>query len=202
MASDLFMKIGNPTKFKIVVTGESTDDNFKTGPFVNAFELADFSWDIKPPDDSTSTASGPRSASPASTSKAAPAGKNAGTGAGQLGEFTIHKAIDSASPGLFKACLKKEEYDMVWIFFFQSGETPRKPYLVLKFSSVTVTAFSWKGVPGDGHHETKDEEVTFHANTMKLEYGKQRKDGTRSPLQVGSWDTQKHDFWEETRDQF
>jgi len=113
-----------------------------------------------------------------------------------LDTFTIKKAIDSASPILFRLCCQQKPIDWAVISLREAGEednpdtgVKRKPWMILEFHDLHVDKFGWELSPAASGDDIKEQEsVDFSFTKVLFKYFGQEKEGTHSaPLIIG-WD--------------
>jgi type VI secretion system secreted protein Hcp len=157
-AEDYFLQItGNPPPGALPVKGESKDVAFK-----DAIVVRSFSWGAENPSTISSTTGG------------------LGTGKAKLGELTVHKDIDAASPGLFQRLTTGLHDTGMRLTVRKAGQTPFV-YLQYQFATVFVTSVDHSG-DGDETAET----VTFAYGSVSQKYTPQTATGAAgTPIQFG-----------------
>ena len=154
------------------VVGETQDDRFKkggSGPAgaFGAFEIKDWSFDVQNKTTIGSATGG------------------AGGGKAEFAEFTITKAVDTASPAFFKNCVAGAHYKEVVLACRKAGADPTsagKEYLTYTFSTVFTTKVAWKH--GD---DGPAEDITFVYGQLKIEYLPQDKTGKLANPKIAGW---------------
>ena len=184
MAADAFMHVSGGD----VVEGETCDTEFHHSQ--GWFEITKFSWTAQSPDEDASDA--PKG-SKASDDNAASQRDMA------VQDFRVEKFIDRASPDLFRACMKKTEFERALISVRESGAETRRPYLKLHFENVKVKSVDWALTPGDSSDDAGEETVTFTYGKMYIEYLHQLGTGKHEAPKVGGWDLIGHKPWGPTR---
>jgi type VI protein secretion system component Hcp len=110
----------------------------------------------------------------------------------RAGHITIHKAIDYASPDLFRYCCENAKSDsdkkIAWaiIYIREAGGATKaedidNPWLRIELTNVRITHFSWDLDPGGGADElNKTEKIDFEFDKMMVYYYQQQKTGLHS----------------------
>lgn len=158
MAFDAFLKIDG-------VPGESTDDKHK-----DWIEILSFSFGAHQP-----------------TSGAASTAGGASAERVNLGDFSIVKALDKASPKIFEACCTGKHIKEVTIELCRAGGDKVK-YMEYKLEEAIISSVR----PGGSAHGTETlplEEVSFNYGKIKSTYTQQKRaDGSGGGQVVGGWD--------------
>ena len=94
----------------------------------------------------------------------------AGAGKAKFNEFNVKKAVDLASPVLFKACGLGCHFPIVNLIVRKAGGT-KVPYLIFQFKMVFVTKVEWSGGAGE---DAPDEDVTFVYGAMQIKSTRSR----------------------------
>jgi type VI secretion system secreted protein Hcp len=150
MATDAFLHLDG-------VTGESTDDAYKTW-----IEILSFSWGLSNP--------------------TTPGSATGGSGAGKvsLSDFSISKTLDSSSPSLFKNCCSGMHYATGTIKLRKAGGS-QLVYLTYNLTQVFVSSYS---IGSSG--EVPIESVSFSCGSVQMLYDAQASTGKDTkPLPAG-----------------
>lgn len=187
-SSDVYMELSDPA-----VWGETYDEQFgmgKDGRQLGAFEISSFNFDIKDADRVAATTAAPTAARGAQPT-ARPAAPAAPTP--NLDQtFSVSKYIDKSSPDLFLACCMKSPIAWCIISVRETGETRRKPYLVMEFQRLHVKSFTWEDIPGDAESASEMEKVTFSYETVLMKYSKQDITGEHPVVKMKGYDFSSH----------
>jgi type VI secretion system secreted protein Hcp len=159
-ADDYFLQIqSNTIPQALPVKGESQAVGFK-----DAIELRSFSWGGENPLTIGSSTTG------------------LSTGKAKLGELTVTKNIDSASPALFQRLTTGINDPGMRLTVRKAGPTPFV-YLQYQFKSVVVTSVKHSG-DGDATQET----VNFAYIAVAQKYTSQTATGAAGPAIQWGWD--------------
>jgi type VI secretion system secreted protein Hcp len=139
MPFDAFLKIAT-------IPGESTDDKHKEW-----IEILSYHW----------------SASQAPGGAASMTGAHSGQRV-DIGDFSIVKPLDKASPKLFMSCCTGEHISDVTLELCKAGGDKQK-YMTYKFSSVLVSSVR-PGGNAQGSDALPLEEISFRFSKCQLEY--------------------------------
>ena len=154
MTFDAFLKIDG-------VSGESTDDKHK-----DWIEITSYSQAIHQPASATASSVGGASAERVN-----------------IGEFTIAKQADKATPKLFEACCTGKHIKEIIVEVCRAGGDKQK-YLEIRMEQVIVSSFVQNG-GGDFPSET----VAFSAGKTKITYSQQKRDsGSLAGNVSAGWD--------------
>ncbi|MBI5556205.1 MAG: type VI secretion system tube protein Hcp [Deltaproteobacteria bacterium] len=155
MPADMFINIKD-------IKGESTDDKHKEW-----IEVLSYNWGV------SQMASGSQS--------------TAGGGSTQRADFqdlSIVKALDSASPLLFKACASGQHIGEVKLELCRAGGD-KLLYMEYKLTNVIISSVSVGGGGGD----VPSESVTFNYGKIEQTYTKQKRaDGKGGGNVPAGWD--------------
>src|SRR5262245_3355600 len=170
MAFDAFLNItrsGEEPKFPPDIKGESTDAKRKDWIQILAFKFAV---------EQASTANW---------------GGGAGAGAVKVGDFSIVKKVDQATPSLYLACCEGEHFDTVQVRIRKAGGNALD-YLIYTFSTAIITAVRTGG-NGQGADEIPLEEVSFNFARYAIDYYRQDAHGHINPPGAfhGGWDVKR-----------
>jgi type VI secretion system secreted protein Hcp len=166
-AEDYFLQIqGNPPPGVLPVKGESRDAVFR-----DAIVVSSFSWGAENPTLVGSATGG------------------AGTGKAKLGEITVHKGIDAASPGLFQRLSSGLHDTGMRLTVRKAGQTPFV-YLQYQFGTVFVTA-----VDHSGNGDATEETVTFAYGSVTQWYRPQSATGAAGTAIQFGWDQVANTSW-------
>jgi type VI secretion system secreted protein Hcp len=118
-------------------------------------------------------------------------GGGLGTGVVKVGDFSIVKKVDQATPSLYQSCCQGVHFDTVQVRVRKAGGTALD-YLVYTFSSALITAVRTGG-SSQGADVVPLEEVSFSFAKFKIDYYKQDAKGNNNPPGpfTGGWDIQK-----------
>jgi type VI secretion system secreted protein Hcp len=156
-AEDYFLQINNALGQAPPIKGESRDVAFR-----DAIELRSFSWGAKNPVTIGSATGG------------------AGVGKASLGELTVQKGIDSATPGLFQRLVTGTHDTSMLLTVRRAGQNPFV-YLQYTFCNVFVSSVNHSG-DGDATQET----VTFAYGAVRQRYTPQSPTGVALvPIEFG-----------------
>lgn len=187
MPSDAYMELSDPS-----VWGETYDAQFgMQGRALGAFEISKFDFDISAKDDEKKkqgTATQPTSGGGGATPTTPQAKHEEAT----IDSFKIVKYIDKSSPDLFLACLKKSKINWAIVSIRESGEEPRKPYLVVEFQNLEVQSFNWALSPGDPEASDSVETVEFKFEKVVIKYSRQDLSGAHRVVKIKGWDREKN----------
>jgi type VI secretion system secreted protein Hcp len=155
---DAFLKIDG-------IPGESTDDKHK-----DWIEILSFHNSVDQPAHATSSSAGGASVERVN-----------------LGDFSVVKHIDKASPKIFEACCKGTHLKNVTIELCRAGGDKLK-YLEIKMDEVLVAGYQ----PG-GNSKAEDafptESVSFNYGKIKWTYTQQKRaDGSGGGNVTAGWD--------------
>lgn len=160
MVSTIFCKIDG-------IKGESTDANHK-----DEMELLSFSHGVSQPRSATASTAG-----------------GGTTGRCNHTDFSIVKALDSASPILNGQCCSGKHIASIVITLRRADGDKSVPYMVYKLSDVVISSVSIGG-HSDG---VPTESVTFNYAKIEWEYTKQaRAGGAGAGKTNGTWDLTKN----------
>jgi type VI secretion system secreted protein Hcp len=101
----------------------------------------------------------------------------AGGGKAEFDEFTITKAVDSASPNFFRNCVTGTHYKYVYLALRKAGPDPKKtggPYLLYRFGTVFTTSVAWT------HGDEPTEDIAFVYGDLQIKYFPQDSTGKLS----------------------
>jgi type VI secretion system secreted protein Hcp len=144
------------------VTGESQKENH-TGEI----DLMSFSWG-------------------ASNSSSVGTGTGVSVGKVAVGDFSVMKATDSASPVLFQKCCDGSVMTTGTVTLQRQVAGTATPYLVYTFTNVYVTSLQWSGSGGAG--DAPMESVSFCFEVGTVDYTPLKDDGTAGNAIHGGWD--------------
>jgi type VI secretion system secreted protein Hcp len=144
MAFDAFLKFKG-------IEGESQDSKHK-----GEIEIASFNWGV-----SQQGVSGGR-------------GGGMGSGKAAFTDFSVVKAVDKASPALFKACATGQHVPEVIVTLRRAGGD-QLDYLTYKFTDVMVTGYQAMGAPAGGG--LPDENLSFNFSKVQIDYKMQNEKG-------------------------
>lgn len=162
MAFDAFLKIDG-------IPGESTDDKHK-----DWVEILSYSFSADQPASATKSSAG-----------------GASTERVNLGDFSIVKALDKASPKLFEFCCTGKHIKEITLSLCRSGGDKVK-YMEYKLEEVIVSSFR-PGGSAKGGDKLPVEEVTFDYGKIKTTYTQQKRaDGSGGGQVTGGWDATKN----------
>jgi type VI protein secretion system component Hcp len=190
VASDAYMELQTPD-----LIGETHDDKFgmdsATARREGAFEIASFAFTAtsnrQDPDAPAPKAGGTPGMSAASGAAAAAQSQTT------MPSFTIKKAVDAASAGLFQLCCLQQKIDWGVITLREQGEDPRKPWLILEFNDVFIDEFTWDVEPGAAMDEAKEQEtIKFSFGTILVKYWAQKSGGGHQAIAIKGWNRQTH----------
>ena len=165
MAFDVFMIVRDAQGRQApnLPVGESLDQTYK-----GAMELSEFSLGAENTIAIGSTTTG------------------AGTGKATFKEFTVKKAVDSASGVFFKTLATGAHFQNVTLYIRKAGGTVSgKPYLIYSFGTVVVSSIEWSGSSGD---DLPTETITFAYGQLQISYAQQTATGTLMAPKMESWD--------------
>ncbi len=145
---------------QLVVKGETQDTDHK-----NALEIKEFSFGVE-----NATTIGSMSG-------------GAGAGKAKFNEFSVKKAVDLASPILFKACGLGCHFPWLTLIIRKAGGT-KLDYLVYSFAMVFVTKVEWSGGAGE---DAPDEDVTFVYGALQILYIQQDSTGQPMTTSIMQW---------------
>jgi type VI secretion system secreted protein Hcp len=112
-----------------------------------------------------------------------------GTGNVKLSDFTCTKTVDSASPGLFRACASARHFANGTLFVCKSGNG-QGTYLEVEFKDLIVSDYQITGSGGAEYPPTEAIRISF--NAIKFKYCKQNNDGTLAGAIVAEFDAQRN----------
>ena len=103
----------------------------------------------------------------------------------KVGDFSIVKKVDQATPVLYQACCSGEHFGEAWVRVRKAGGATALVYLVYNFEDVFIKAVRTGGMSGD---EIPLEEVTFGFAQFTIDYSKQAAAGSVAPGKFhGGW---------------
>ena len=117
-----------------------------------------------------------------SNSGSAQMGAGQGAGKANCQNLTITKWLDSSTPPLQLACIKGTHIPESKLYVRKAGDKPLN-YVIITLTDCLITSCSTGGNGGD---DRLTESVTIDFAKMKLEYMKQKKDGTGE--KGGQWE--------------
>ena len=152
---DIFLKIGD-------IKGESVVDGH-----VDEIDVLGWGWQMSQPG-TTHTDTG-----------------GGGTERAEIGDISIIKNSDAASPALYLAIMTGEHIPEAILTLERAGQDGRIPYLIITMTNVIVTSARLGGSTGD---TTPVEQITLNFAQVRIEYYPQSRDGSAaSPIEV-TWD--------------
>lgn len=167
MAFDAFVIFGGVGDGAVAIEGETLDETMSKH---KAFEIDSFGFGVENTINIGSKSGG------------------AGAGKASFKEFTIEKATDSGSAGLFTTCCCGGHYTDVKLILRRSGGDAHKsgtPFLEYRFKLVAVKSIDWSGSTGD---DVPKETVVFEYGAIEIEYTPQTASGGKGSKQfVKHW---------------
>jgi type VI secretion system secreted protein Hcp len=106
----------------------------------------------------------------------------AGTGKARFRQLTIKKAVDGATPSLFRACASGGHFNTATLTIRRAGSNASN--LIYTFRMVFVSSITWPASSGD---DAPGEEVNFAYGAMQLSYAQARPDGSLAAPRVERW---------------
>jgi type VI secretion system secreted protein Hcp len=164
MISDNFMWFPESSGWK--AEGESNDAYFASK---KAFEISNFSFTM----DNKEAVDAPGAKGSSSAGKA------------KFAEFSVDKAVDSASIPLYRACSQGQMIPTIMLAIRKAGGSGLI-YLQYIFRYTHVTGITWSGGQGS---EGASEKLTFSFKAMGVQYIAQKPDGSQGKRQSWSWNT-------------
>ena len=146
------------------IKGESADDKHK-----GEIDIESFSWGL------AQMGSGNRST-------------GLGTGKVDVGDLTIMKVIDKASPTLQLACANGKHIAKGKLTVRKAGENPLD-YFTVDLEQVLISSYQVSGSGGGG---TPTESVSINFAKIKTEYWTQSEKGAKGENANFSWDVAKN----------
>jgi type VI protein secretion system component Hcp len=100
-----------------------------------------------------------------------------------MGEATVERMIDRASPMLLKAVFETSPFQSAAIVKRRTAGTDvsGEPYMRMDFTGVLLTKVSWN----DGH--AVKEKISFIYRALQIRYAPQNADGSLMPAISGKW---------------
>jgi type VI secretion system secreted protein Hcp len=114
-------------------------------------------------------------------------GSGTGTAGVTVGDVSIVKYVDRATPTLMKYCCAGTHFDLAKLTVLKAGSSPT-PYLTLELMKGLVTSVNSGGV---GPEERLIETVSFNFKAFKIAYVPQ-KDGKPQAAVPAGWDIPKN----------
>ena len=111
--------------------------------------------------------------------EAATIGVGGGAGIVKVGDFSVVKKVDQATPSLYQACCIGEHFETVRVTLRKAGLTALD-YLIYTFSTVLITSVRTAG-NGQGADPIPLEEVSFSFGQFVIDYYKQDAKGQNNP---------------------
>ena len=103
----------------------------------------------------------------------------------EIGDISIIKNSDAASPALYLAVMQGQRIPEAILTIERAGQDGRIPYLVITMTEVMVTSARPGGSAGD---TIPVEQITLNFARLRIEYYSQNPDGTAgAPIEV-QWD--------------
>jgi type VI secretion system secreted protein Hcp len=166
MAVDAFMWFTGTHGDIAEIVGETADKNIKTNASAPKmpFNVKEYSFDVE------------------NLSTLSSATGGAGGGKANFNPLSFSKEVDTASCPLFQACAIGTHIDECNLVMRKAGGNVAslKPYLIFTFKFVFITGVNWS-ISGD---EPIGEAVTFMYGALKIQYWKQKNDGTLISPQI------------------
>ncbi|HBP20847.1 MAG TPA: hypothetical protein DEA08_24040 [Planctomycetes bacterium] len=114
--------------------------------------------------------------------------KSGGAGAGKVEfkEFSVTKAIDSATASFFHACCHGAHFPKATLALVRQGAArgPTPAFMIYEFEQLYVVDQEWDGNTGD---DVPRETVSFKAASIKLKYSQMDHTGTTSGTFEAGW---------------
>lgn len=115
----------------------------------------------------------------------AEAGGGMGSGKVNMGDLTINKYLDKASPKLFSACAKGEHIGTAELVMRKAGGQQQE-YLKIQLTDVLVSSYQTNGAGGMG--QAPSETITLNFGKITMEYFEQDNKGTVTSAGKAGWD--------------
>ena len=110
-------------------------------------------------------------------------GGGGGAGKANFQDISVTKYIDSSSHALMLYCANGDHFDKAKIYVRKAGKTPLE-YVVITMTKVMVTSYS---TGGSGGEDLLTENISLNFEEVKVEYKKQKPDGTGEAAKTFDW---------------
>jgi type VI secretion system secreted protein Hcp len=111
-------------------------------------------------------------------------GGGGGAGKASFQDISVTKWVDKASPVLMLYCANGDHFAKANLVVRKAGKTPLE-YIKIEMTKVMVTAVS---TGGSGGEDKLTENVVLNFSDVKVEYSKQKDDGTGEAPVTFAWD--------------
>jgi len=112
-------------------------------------------------------------------------GSGGGAGVSEIGDISIIKNSDAASPALYLTVMKGELIPEAILTLERAGQDGRIPYLTITMTDVMVTSARPGGSAGD---TIPVEQITLNFARVKIQYYRQNPDGSAGAPTEVIWD--------------
>lgn len=144
------------------IEGEAQDDVYKAK---QAMDVLAWSWGM-------------------SQSGSFHSGGGGGAGKASFQDISVTKWVDKASPVLMLYCANGDHFEKANLVVRKAGKTPLE-YIKLEMTKVMITSVS---TGGSGGEDKLTENVTLNFSDVKVEYSKQKDDGSGEAPVTFAWD--------------
>ena len=144
------------------IEGEAQDDVYKAK---QAMDVLAWSWGM-------------------SQSGSFHSGGGGGAGKASFQDISVTKWVDKASPVLMLYCANGDHFEKANLVVRKAGKTPLE-YIKIAMTKVMITSVS---TGGSGGEDKLTENVTLNFSDVKVEYSKQKDDGSGEAPVTFAWD--------------
>jgi type VI secretion system secreted protein Hcp len=116
-------------------------------------------------------------------------GSGSGTGKVAVGDISITKFVDKASPSIMLACANGKHIVKGKLTVRKAGESPLE-YLTYDLDQILISAYTTGG--SEGGNERPTENITLNFAKVKVEYWTQSDKGAKGENATFSWDVAKN----------
>jgi len=124
-----------------------------------------------------------------SNSSSAFTGAGSGTGKADFHDASFIKYTDSSSCDLFLACINGDHIDKATVYVRRAGGEEALEFLKITMEEVYVTSFQ---TSASGGTELPTESFSLSFGKIKMEYQKQKEDGSGEPAGEVAWNVKKN----------
>lgn len=111
-------------------------------------------------------------------------GGGGGAGKASFQDISVTKWVDKASPILMMYCANGDHFEKANLVVRKAGKTPLE-YIKLEMTKVLITSVQ---TGGSGGEDKLTENVTLNFSDVKVEYSKQKDDGSGEAPVTFAWD--------------
>ncbi|UTH47143.1 type VI secretion system tube protein Hcp [Loktanella salsilacus] len=115
-------------------------------------------------------------------------GGGGGAGKANFQDLSITKWIDNSSAELMKYCANGDHFPSATLYIRKAGKVPLE-YLVIKMGKMMITSVS---TGGSGGEDRLTENITLNFAEVKVEYKKQKEDGSGEAAKEFPWNIAKN----------